>query len=188
MQTSTGNKYLASVPNTQQKHTASLCVPRGRAIIPHTCQRLLSHSSWAQSCLWSDSFTSSLHANWHESYLAVLRLNELSWEGSKSSLSLKQTDWTACFTKIASAKCHFSIYNKVAVSPAEQQIKLKNASIYKVLTQSLVQKSQPVGHISEVFTVLLSFPSGWWFTSSTFVIHWLLSQETKKNHHLWGNT
>lgn len=129
MQTSTDNKYLASMPNTQQKHTASLCIPRGCAIIPHTRQRLSSHSSWAQFCLWSDSFTSSLHANWHESYLAVLRLNELSWEGSKSSLSLKQTDRTLCFTKITPAKFLFSIYNKAAVSPTEQQIK-KEKSLY----------------------------------------------------------
>lgn len=132
--------------STQQKHPASLCIPRGSAIIPHTCQRLLSHSSWAQVCLWSDSFTSSLHANWHESYLAVLRLNELSWAGSKSSLSLKQTDWTVCFTKITSAKFLFSIYKKVAVSPTEQQIKfLKKLVFTKYLHRVLsINPSQQV--------------------------------------------
>lgn len=46
-------------------------------------------------------------ANAQESYLAVLRPNELGWEGSKSSLSLKQSDQTVCFIKITSAKFLF---------------------------------------------------------------------------------
>lgn len=166
--------------STQQKHPASLCIPRGSAIIPHTCQRLWSHSSWAQFCLWSDSSTSPLHANWHESYLAVLRLNELSWEGAKSSLSLKQTDWTVRFTKITSAKFLFSIYNKVAVNPTEQQINFfKKAYIYKVFTQSLVHKSQPVGHISEVFTVTTVLPQ-WKVVYAIHLSYSLASQPRNK--------
>lgn len=68
---------------------------------------------------------SLLPANREESYLSVLRPNELVWEGSKSSHSLKQSGQTVCFIKITSAKFLFSVYSKVAVSLTDQQIKKK---------------------------------------------------------------